>query len=302
MVDKSDIIRLIKDGDKNMLVTGKEILLHAQKNGYAVGAFNVNNMEIVQAIIEAAEETRSPVILQASQGGLKYAGVEYIAALGKLAGRNASVPVALHLDHGTDFEQIMLCLRNGFTSVMIDASQYSLEDNIAYTKKVVEVAHAVGVTVEAELGKIGGTEDDIVVDEEDATFTDPEEAERFVRETGVDYLAIAVGTAHGVYRGVPKLQFDIIEDIRKRVDVPLVLHGSSGVPDESLRKAIPLGIAKINIDTDVRIAFADGVKESLKENPDEIDPRKILGPAREQMKARIIEKMKIFGSDGKAWK
>lgn len=285
-----------------MLVTGKEILLDAQEKGYAVGAFNVNNMEIVQAIIEAAEETRSPVILQASQGGLKYAGVEYIAALGKLAGRNASVPVALHLDHGTDFEQIMLCLRNGFTSVMIDASQYSLEDNIAYTKKVVEVAHAVGVTVEAELGKIGGTEDDIVVDEEDATFTDPKEAEMFVEETGVDYLAIAVGTAHGVYRGVPKLQFDIIEEIRKRVDVPLVLHGSSGVPDESLRKAIPLGIAKINIDTDVRIAFANGVKDALKENPDEIDPRKILAPAREQMKARIIEKMKIFGSDGKAWK
>lgn len=285
-----------------MLVTGKEILSHAQKNGYAVGAFNVNNMEIVQAIIEAAEETKSPVILQASQGGLKYAGVEYIAALGKLAGRNAKVPVALHLDHGTDFEQIMLCIRHGFTSVMIDASQYSLEDNIAYTKKVVEVAHAVGVTVEAELGKIGGTEDDITVEAEDATFTDPEEAERFVRETGVDYLAIAVGTAHGVYKGVPKLQYHIIEEIRSRVDVPLVLHGSSGVPEESLKKAIPLGISKINIDTDLRIAFSHAVRDVLTANPEEIDPRKLIGPAREKMKAAIIEKMKIFGSTGKAWK
>lgn len=285
-----------------MLVTGKEILVDAQKNGYAVGAFNVNNMEIVQAIIEAAEETNSPVILQASQGGLKYAGVEYIAALGKLAGQNAKVPVALHLDHGTDFEQIMLCIRHGFTSVMIDASQYPLDENIAYTKKVVEVAHAVGVSVEAELGKIGGTEDDITVEEKDATFTDPAEAERFVNETGVDSLAIAVGTAHGVYKGVPKLQYDIIKEIRSRVDVPLVLHGSSGVPDESIKKAIPLGISKINIDTDLRIKFAEGVKKVVGENPDEIDPRKILAPARTAMKEKIVEKMNTFGSSGKAWK
>lgn len=285
-----------------MLVTGKEILVDAQENGYAVGAFNVNNMEIVQAIIEAAEETNSPVILQASQGGLKYAGVEYIAALGKLAGGNAKVPVALHLDHGTDFEQIMLCIRHGFTSVMIDASQYPLEENIAYTKKVVEVAHAVGVSVEAELGKIGGTEDDITVDDKDATFTDPEEAARFVAETGVDSLAIAVGTAHGVYKGEPKLQYDLIGKIRDRVDVPLVLHGSSGVPDSSIEKAVPLGISKINIDTDLRIKFAEGVKNFVSENPDEIDPRKILGPAKLAMREKIIEKMKIFGSAGKAWK
>lgn len=285
-----------------MLVTGKEILVDAQENGYAVGAFNVNNMEIVQAIIEAAEETNSPVILQASQGGLKYAGVEYIAALGKLAGQNTKVPVALHLDHGTDFEQIMLCIRHGFTSVMIDASQYPLDENIAYTKKVVEVAHAVGVSVEAELGKIGGTEDDITVEEKDATFTDPAEAERFVHETGVDSLAIAVGTAHGVYKGVPKLQYDIIKEIRSRVDVPLVLHGSSGVPDESIKKAIPLGISKINIDTDLRIKFAEGVKKVVGENPEEIDPRKILAPARTAMKEKIVEKMNTFGSSGKAWK
>ena len=283
-----------------MLVTGKEILLDAQKKKYGVGAFNVNNMEIVQAIIDAAEELDSPVILQASQGGLKYAGVEYIAELGKLAGRNAKVPVALHLDHGTDFEQVMQCIRHGFTSVMIDASRFPLEENIAFTKRVVEIAHSVGVTVEAELGKIGGTEDHITVDERDATFTDPKEAKRFVEETNVDYLAIAVGTAHGVYKGEPKIDYDRIVAIGNMVDVPLVLHGSSGVPMESLEKAISLGISKINIDTDIRASFAKTVKEYLENNPDEIDPRKILGPAREAMKETIKEKIRIFGSAGKA--
>mgnify|MGYP000872404745 CR=1 FL=1 len=283
-----------------MLMTGKELLLDAQKNRYAVGAFNVNNMEIIQAIINAAEELESPVILQASQGGLKYAGVEYIAALGKLAGRKANVPVALHLDHGTDFEQVMQCIRHGFTSVMIDGSRFPLEENIAFTKRVVEIAHSVGVTVEAELGKIGGTEDHITVSEKDATFTDPEEARIFVEETGVDYLAIAVGTAHGVYKGEPKLDYDRIKAIREVVDIPLVLHGSSGVPSESLQKAISLGICKINIDTDIRASFAQAVKEFVKNNPDEIDPRKILSPATKAMTETIKEKMRIFGSAGRA--
>lgn len=283
-----------------MLMTGKELLLHAQENKYAVGAFNVNNMEGIQAIIGAAEELKSPVILQASQGGLKYAGVEYIAGLGKLAASQAKVPVALHLDHGTDFDQVMQCIRNGFTSVMIDGSRFPLEENIAFTKKVVEIAHMVGVTVEAELGKIGGTEDHITVSDKDATFTDPMEAKRFVEETGVDYLAIAVGTAHGVYKGEPKLDYDRIIEIRNMVDIPLVLHGSSGVPAESLQKAISLGICKINIDTDIRAAFAKAVKEYMLANPDQIDPRKILGPASEAMKRVIMEKMKIFGSVGKA--
>ena len=283
-----------------MLMTGKELLLDAQKNKYAVGAFNVNNMEGIQAIIQAAEETNSPVILQASQGGLKYAGVDYIAELGKLAANKAKVPVALHLDHGTDFEQVMQCIRHGFSSVMIDGSRFPLEENIAFTKKVVEIAHMVGVTVEAELGKIGGTEDHITVSEKDATFTDPEEAKRFVEETGVDYLAIAVGTAHGVYKGVPKLDFERIEQIRNAIDVPLVLHGSSGVPYESLEKAIALGICKINIDTDIRASFAGTVKEYLLENPDQIDPRKILGPATEAMKKTIKEKMEVFGSVNRA--
>lgn len=257
-------------------------------------------MEIIQAIIDAAEESNSPVIIQASQGGIKYAGIDYIANLGKLAGRNSKVPVALHLDHGTDFDQVMLCIRHGFTSVMIDGSRFPLEENIAYTKKVVDIAHAVGVTVEAELGKIGGTEDHITVSEKDATFTDPLEAKRFVEETGVDYLAIAVGTAHGVYKGEPKLDYDRIKAIKEVVDIPLVLHGSSGVPEESLKKAISLGISKINIDTDIRAAFANAVKEFVVNNPDEIDPRKILGPATKAMKEVIKEKMQIFGSAGRA--
>ena len=283
-----------------MLVTLKEILGDAQKGGYAVGAFNVNNMEIVQAIIEAAEEQRSPVILQASQGGLKYAGVEYIAAMARLAGEKASVPVAVHLDHGTDFQQIMLCVRNGFTSVMIDGSQYPLDENIEVTKRVVEVSHAVGMSVEVELGKIGGVEDDVVVDHEDATMTDPDEAARFAKETGVDALAIAIGTAHGVYKGEPKLAFDRLKAIRAVVDTPLVLHGASGISDDAIRQAVELGICKINIDTEIRQAFARGVHSVVNDHPEEYDPRKILGPAREAMKETVATKMQLFGCAGKA--
>lgn len=285
-----------------MLVTGKEILDHAHNNNYAVGAFNVNNMEQVQAIIQAAEETQSPVIMQASQGALKYAGVEYIAAMAKTAASKASVPVALHLDHGTDFKQIVMCIRNGFTSVMIDASKMPIEGNIETTKKIVEIAHAAGVTVEAEIGKIGGTEDDITVDERDATFTDPNEAETLVNETGLDYLAIAVGTAHGVYKGEPKLDFERIRVIKERLNMPLVLHGSSGVPEESIKKAVANGINKINIDTDIRMAFNKAVREFVDNNPDAYDPRKIVGPARDAMREVIKEKMIMFGSAGNAWK
>lgn len=283
-----------------MLVTGNEILQDAHKKGYGVGAFNVNNMEIVQAIVEAAEETNSPVILQASQGGLKYAGIEYVAELGKLAAKNAKVPVAVHLDHGTDFDQVMLCIRHGFSSVMIDGSRFELEKNIEFTKKVVEIAHIVGVSVEAELGKIGGTEDHITVDEKDATFTDPEEAKRFVEETKVDSLAIAVGTAHGVYKGTPELDFERIKTIKEILNMPLVLHGSSGVADEDIKKAVSLGINKINIDTQLRIAFSNAIKDFLKQDPDNIDPRKIIAPAKVAMKEVIIQKMKIFGSAGRA--
>jgi len=283
-----------------MLVSGREVLEHAHKNGYAVGAFNVNNMEIVQAIVEAAEETKSPVILQASQGGLKYAGVEYIAKMAQVAANNAKVPVVIHLDHGTDFVQIMQCIRHGFTSVMIDGSKHQLEENIAITKKIVELAHAVGVSVEAELGKIGGTEDEITVEEREATFTDVDEADRFVKETGVDSLAIAIGTAHGPYKGEPKLDFERLKAIKERLNMPLVLHGSSGVPEESIRRAVSLGINKINIDTDLRMAFSNAVREVVLNNPSEYDPRKLLGPAREAMKKVIIEKMLMFGSAGRA--
>ncbi|NMA69513.1 MAG: class II fructose-1,6-bisphosphate aldolase [Desulfitobacterium sp.] len=282
------------------LVSMAEILRDAQKGGYAIGAFNCNNMEIVQAIVAAAEAEKSPVIVQASQGAMRYAGIEYIAAMTCLAAEKASVPVALHLDHGTSFAQVMNCVRNNFTSVMIDGSQLSLEDNIALTKKVVEAVRPLGISVEAELGKIGGTEDDISVSAEDALFTDPNEAEIFVRETQVDALAVAIGTAHGQYKGVPKLDFDRLEEIRKRVDIPIVLHGSSGVPDEDIRKAISLGVSKVNIDTNIREAFMNAARKVIAEHPNEIDPRKILGPAREATTEIIREKIRLFGSSGKA--
>ncbi len=285
-----------------MLKTGDEILRHADQHGYAVGAFNINNMEIAQAIIKGAEACNAPVFLQASQGAIKYAGIEYIAAIGKTIAANTDVPVALHLDHGTDFKDIMSCIQHGFKSVMIDASQFPLEENIAKTKEIVNIAHSIGVSVEAELGKIGGTEEHISVAEEDVVYTDPEEAKYFVEETGVDSLAIAVGTAHGVYKGEPKIDFERIKQINELVDIPLVLHGSSGVSYDDLRKAVSMGIRKINIDTDIRASFAQTVANFIKENPDEIDPRKILGPARDAMAEVVEEKIKVFGSNGKAWK
>ena len=282
------------------LVTVAELLNKAQKEGYAVGAFNCNNMEIVQAIVAAAEAENSPVIIQASQGAIKYAGIDFIAALSMQAAQKARVPVALHLDHGTSLEQVMACIRHGFTSVMIDGSKYPFAENVALTKKVVELAHAIGVSVEAELGKIGGTEDDISVDERDAFFTDPEDAREFVERTGVDSLAVAIGTAHGRYKGVPKLDFERLAKIRELVHIPLVLHGSSGVPDEDIKKAVSLGVAKVNIDTNIREAFVGKMREVLEKNPDEIDPRKILGPAKEAAIEIIREKIRVFGSTNKA--
>lgn len=281
-------------------VTLREVLAEAERGKYAVGAFNTNNMEIVQAIVEAAEEEQAPVILQASQGALKYAGIRYITAIVRAAVETASIPVVLHLDHGTSFEQTMLCLKHGFTSVMFDGSKYELAENIAATRRVVDVAHAMGASVEGELGKIGGTEDDITVDERDALFTDPEEAERFVAEANVDALAVAIGTAHGTYKGEPTLDFDRLELINNRVETPIVLHGASGVPAKSIEKAISLGVRKINIDTELRLAFTRGVQDVVKNNPNEYDPRKILGPAKEEMKAIIKAKMRLFGSSGKA--
>ena len=282
------------------LVPITELLQKAKKEGYAVGAFNCNNMEIVQAIIAAAEAEKSPVIMQASQGAIKYAGLDYITIMAKEAAENASVPVALHIDHGTSFNQVMQCIRSGFSSVMIDGSKLPLDENIALTKKVIDVAHAVGVSVEAELGKIGGTEDDIHVDEKDALFTNPEEAKTFVEQTGVDALAIAIGTAHGQYKGTPELDFARLEKIAALIDTPIVLHGSSGVPDEAIRKAIKLGVAKVNIDTNIREAFVSAMRDVLNADAKEIDPRKVLGPARDAAIEIIREKIRVFGSSNKA--
>jgi fructose-bisphosphate aldolase class II len=283
------------------LVTLKELLDKAEAGGYAVGAFNCNNMEIVQAIMEAAESEKAPVILQASQGAIKYAGIDYIAAMVRLAAEQAKIPVALHLDHGTDFDQVMLCIRHGFSSVMIDGSRYPLQENIAATKKVMEIARAVGVSVEGELGRIGGTEDQVKVSEREASFTDPQEARIYVQETGVDAFAPSVGTAHGQYHGRPELDFRRLAKIRQLTGIPLVLHGSSGVPDEEITEAISKGVRKVNIDTNIREAFVAGIKEAINKNPAEIDPRKLLGPAREAACRVIREKIRLFGSSGQAW-
>lgn len=282
------------------LVTVAELLKKAEEGKYAVGAFNCNNMEIVQAIITAAEAERAPVIIQASQGAIKYADLEWVAGMAKLAAERAKVPAAIHLDHGTSFEQCVKCIRAGFSSVMIDGSKLPFEENVALTNKVVEVARAVGVSVEAELGKIGGTEDDISVDEREAMLTDPDEAKEFVERTKVDSLAVAIGTAHGQYKGRPELDFDRLEKIKKLVKIPIVLHGSSGVPDEDIRRAISLGVSKVNIDTNIREAFTNTMRKILNEKPKEIDPRKVLGPAREAAVEIIREKIRLFGTSGKA--
>ena len=281
------------------LVTLKDVLEPAEQNGYAVGAFNANNMEIVQAIVEAAFEERSPVILQASPGAIRYAGLDYIAAMVKTAAKGVDVPVVLHIDHGTDFFQVMRCIRAGFSSVMFDGSALTLEENIKITRQVVEIGRAVGVSVEGELGKIGGTEDDVFVSEKEALFTDPLEAQRFVRETGVDALAIAMGTAHGPYKGRPKLDFSRLKQIRELTGASIVMHGASGVHDDDVRQGIALGIRKINIDTDLRQSFVQALKGFIVDNPDNIDPRKVLAPAKEAMKKIVREKMRLFGSAGR---
>ncbi len=282
------------------LVSVTDLLVKADREGYAVGAFNANNMEIIQAIAEAAALENSPVIMQASQGAIKYAGLEFITGLVKLAADEYKVPIALHLDHGTDFEQVVKCIRSGFSSVMYDGSKLSLQDNIAMTRKVLEIARPIGVSVEAELGKIGGTEDHVHVDERDAMYTDPEEARLFVEQTGVESLAIAIGTAHGQYKGEPHLDFERLKKIKELVKIPIVLHGSSGVPDQTVKRAIELGVCKVNIDTNVREAFVGEMRRIIENEPNEIDPRKILGPAREATVAIIRQKMRIFGSSNRA--
>lgn len=283
-----------------MFVTGKYVLDKANKGNYAVGAFNINNMEILQSIIAAAEEKQAPVILQTSEGAIKYAGIEYIAAMVKVAAEKASVPVVLHLDHGTTYDTIMKCIKYGWTSVMIDGSHLPLDENIAATKDIIKVAHACGVSVEAELGRLGGIEDNINVDEKDARFTSPDEAVKFVAETGVDSLAIAIGTAHGKYKGVPKLDFERLQTIKALIpDTPIVLHGASGIPEEDIIKSTKLGVNKINIDTDIRLAFTDAIREFVATS-DAFDPRKVMAPAKEAMKKVVMGKIEMFGSTGKA--
>ncbi len=281
------------------LVTGKELLLAAQKGGYAVGAFNVENLEMVQAVVAAAEELNSPVIMQTTPGTLKYADTDYFYAMEKVAAEKASVPVAIHLDHGNSFDLSLKALRSGYTSIMIDGSHEGFEDNIAVSKAVADACHAAGVSVEAELGKVGGKEDDLDGGDGDP-YTDPKEAVEFVERTGVDYLAVAIGTAHGVYKGTPKLDVDRLSEIRDVVDIPIVLHGTSGVPDAQVKECIKRGICKVNYATDLRIAFTKGVNAVLNENPETIDPKKYGAKGRDEVKAYVMGKIKVCGSEGKA--
>ncbi|WP_293174241.1 class II fructose-1,6-bisphosphate aldolase [Oceanithermus sp.] len=306
-----------------MLVTGLEILSKARREGYGVGAFNTNNMEITQAILEAAEAKRSPVILALSEGALKYGGRE-LTTMVREAARDASVPVAVHLDHGSSYETVLRALRYGFTSVMIDKSGEDFETNVRETRRVVEAAHAVGVSVEAELGRLAGIEEHVAVDEKDALLTNPREAQLFVEQTGIDFLAVAIGTSHGPYKGKgkPFIDHERLVKIAGLLgkDYPLVLHGASGVPQElvqrfraaggeigdahgiapeDIQKAIAEGIAKINTDTDLRLAFTTRVREVLNDDPKVFDPRKILGPAREEMRKVVEARMDLFGSSGR---
>ena len=305
-----------------MLVTGNDILIAARAGKYGVGSFNTNNMEITEAIIHTAEKLRSPVMVQMSEGAIKYGGQDLANIVKDLANR-ATVPVALHLDHGSSYASALNAIRMGFTSVMIDASHHPFEGNVAETRRVVEAAHAMGISVESELGRLGGIEEHIEVDEKDAFLTDPEEAVRFVAATGTDYLAIAIGTSHGAYKGKgrPFIDQARIQKIGGLLSIPLVAHGSSGVPaeivrrfrdaggeigeaagiaDEDLELACQHGIAKVNVDTDLRLASTVGIREVLKANPKEFDPRKIFGAARDVMSAVIEHKMRVLGSVGRA--
>ena len=318
------------------LVTTKEMFEKAYNGGYAIGAFNVNNMEIIQGITEAAKECNAPVILQVSKGARAYANRTYLVKLVEAAEIETGLPIALHLDHGDSFETCKSCIDDGFTSVMIDASSKSLEENIAITKQVVEYAHAHGVVVEAELGTLAGVEDDVKVSAEDSSYTRPEDVERFVKETGCDSLAIAIGTSHGAYKfkpeqctrnekGIlvpPPLRFDILKEVSKRLPgFPIVLHGSSsvpqewvkvinenggkmpdavGIPEEQLREAAKLSVCKINIDSDLRLAMTGSIRQHFQEHPDHFDPRQYLKPARENIKELVKHKIvDVLGCDNK---
>ena len=309
------------------LVTTKEMFQKAYEGGYAVGAFNVNNMEIIQGITEAGKEVNAPLILQVSSGARKYANHTYLVKLVEAAVQETNLPIALHLDHGDSFELCKSCIDCGFTSVMIDGSKYSYEENIALTKKVVEYAHAHGVVVEGELGQLAGIEDDVQVSEEDASYTKPEQVYDFATRTGVDSLAIAIGTSHGAYKfkpgQKPQLRFDILEEIKKNLpNFPIVLHGASsvmqdhvkminenggkmpdaiGIPEDMLRQAARSAVCKINIDSDIRLAVTGTIRKYFNENPSHFDPRQYLAPAREAVKEMVKHKiLNVLGCDNKA--
>lgn len=285
------------------LVSMKKMLEKGKQQRYAVGQFNVNNLEYAQAILLAAEEEQSPVILGVSEGAARYIGgykvvVAMVEALMEEYG--VTVPVAIHLDHGSSFEQCAKAIQAGFTSVMIDASSMPLDDNIALTKKVVELAHINGVSVEAELGRVGGQEDDIIVDDAEQAYAIPEECERLVQETNVDCFAPALGSVHGPYKGEPNLGFDRMEEVMNLTNVPLVLHGGTGIPTKDIQRAISLGSAKINVNTENQMAQAKTIREVLAEQPKQYDPRKYMGPGRDAIKETVSGKMREFGSSQKA--
>lgn len=278
------------------ILSTKQMLLKAQKEGYAVPAFNIHNLETLQVVVDTAMKMRSPVIIAGTPSTIEYAGAAYIEAMAEVAARKYDIPIAIHLDHFEDIDEIKKNIDIGFRSCMIDASKEDFEVNIEKVKEVVEYAHEYDTTVEAELGKLGGKEDDLIVSEKDSMYTNPEDAAEFVKRTGVDSLAVAIGTAHGLYKGKAKLDFERLKEIRSKVQVPLVLHGASDVPDELVKKAISLGICKVNIATDLKIPFSDAVKEYFKENPNANDPRKYMTPGKEAMEKIVENKIKVCGS------
>ena len=283
-----------------MLVTTKEMLLDAQAGHYAVGAFNVESLEFVMAVIKAAEDKKSPVIMQTTPGTVKYANLDYFAAMCKVAADAASVPVAIHLDHGDGFDRCVQAMHAGYTSVMIDGSHVPFEDNIALTASVTKVATPLGIPVEAELGKVGGKEDDGPAVEGENPYTDPDEAEEFVARTGCGSLAVGVGTAHGVYKGTPHIEQGVLKEIRSRLEIPLVLHGTSGGPDDQVAEAIRNGICKVNYATELRQAFTKGFMSYMAANPDCFDPKKPNKPGMQEIYDVVASHMDNLGSTNKA--
>lgn len=281
------------------LVTLREVLSPAQQQGYAVGAFNANNLEYVQAIVTAASRLSSPVIIQASQGAIAYAGLDQIVAMVKTAAREAKIPIVLHLDHGTDLDMVRRCVESGFTSVMFDGSKLPLEENIALTRQVAAMAHEAGISAEGELGRVPSSDRAWTAEELESLMTSPQDAGRFVAETGVDALAVAVGSVHRMRVRSATLDIERIRAIRKVAGVPLVLHGSSGVSPDSIRDAVREGISKVNVATALNVAFAKKLKERISEDPDEVDPRKLLGPARDAVVSAVMEVIDLLGSKEK---